>query len=83
MKDDTMAQMLLLIQLLTAATAAGMQIMPLLQKASALIIQRHGEGKTITADDLRALFDVGDAVQAAALAQFEATLADPNTPKLA
>jgi hypothetical protein len=78
-----MAEALMLIQLITAATAAGMNIMPLLDKVSALIVKRHAEGKTINAADLKALFDEGDVIEAAALEQFDATLADPNTPKLA
>jgi hypothetical protein len=75
-----MTEALMIVQLLTAAVNAGLNMMPLLQKVSDLIKKRQAAGETITADDLRAMFDDGDALEKAARNQFEATLADPNTP---
>lgn len=72
---------LMIVQFLGAAASAGMNLTGLLSKVSTLIEQRHKEGGTLTREDLEALFDQGDAVEAAARKQFADTLADPNTPK--
>lgn len=77
-----MAEALLVIQVLQAAVTAGMNIAPLLGKVSTLIQSRHSEGRTVTVEDLTALFSEGDAIEAAARKQFADTLADPNTPRL-
>lgn len=78
-----MAELLMLVQLLSTAVTAGMSVMPLLERASALIQKRHAEGKTVTQDDLMSLLDEGDVIEATVRKQFADTLADPNTPKLA
>lgn len=77
-----MGSALLVVQFLSAAAAAGMNVAGLLSKVSTLIETRHAEGKTLTKDDLLALMDEGDDVEAAARKQFADTLADPNTPKI-
>jgi len=77
-----MEQALLIVQFINAALAAGALTLPLMQKVSALIVQRNSEGGTLTEKDLFALFDAGDAKAAAARKQYADTLADPNTPKL-
>lgn len=76
-----MNEALLVVQLFSAAVNAGMNLMPLLEKVSALIEKRRAAGGTITADDLHALFDEGDVLEAAARKQFTDTLADPSTPR--
>lgn len=77
-----MAEALVLIQWITAAVSAGVNITEALTRVSALINQRAAAGQSFTQQDLMALFDAGDAVEAEARKQFADTLADPNTPKL-
>ena len=76
-----MTEALVLIQWLSAALAAGMNMAEVLGRVSALINERAAAGKTFSHQDLLDLFDAGDAVEAAARKQFADTLADPNTPK--
>jgi len=75
-----MAEALMLVQFLNALATAGANILPMLEKVSTLIQKRRTEGKTFTKEDLEALLDEGDALEAAARKQFQDTLSDPNTP---
>lgn len=75
-----MGEALMLVQFLNAAITAGVNLVPLLEKVSTLIQQRHTEGRSFDAADLKTLFDEGDTLEQAARVQFDATLADPSTP---
>lgn len=76
-----MGEALLVVQFLNAAIAAGLNLSQMLEKVSSLIRERRFQGGTLTAEDLAGLLAEGDELERAARAQFQASLADPNTPQ--
>lgn len=75
-----MGEALLVVQFLNAALVAGMNLAPMLEKVSGLIRERRFQGGSLTAADLEALLNEGDELERQVRAQFQASLADPNTP---
>ena len=59
-----MAEALLVIQAINAIVATGINVAENVQRVSDLVQSRHDAGGSITAEDLRALFDTGDALDA-------------------
>jgi len=64
----------------SAAVSAGVDLAAAFTRVSDLVRQRHAAGEQLSAADLAALFDAGDALERAAREQFGRTLADPLTP---
>lgn len=69
-----MNEALLVVQFLNAALLAGLNAAEAIDRVSAMVRARHADGATLSAEDLKTLFDAGDVIEADALAQFEATL---------
>lgn len=71
-----------ILDIIGALVASGFSFDQAASKVSGMIKQRQSEGAAeITDADLQSVFDGTDAKIAAARAQFEKTLADPNTPQ--
>jgi hypothetical protein len=64
----------IVVEFISAALVAGVNIQDFLQRISTLIEQRHAAGGTLSYSDLDLLFKAGDELEAAQLARVRAAL---------
>jgi hypothetical protein len=76
-----MAEALLIINVLNAAIGAGMNATVAIGRVSELVKNRHASGGTLTQEDLKQLFDEGDALENSVRAKIDEALKDADTPK--
>lgn len=70
------------INYIAMAVNSGMNFSVAFERVSNLLRSKREANQPITQGDLVDLFDEGDELELEAKNQFEATLADPNTPRL-